>query len=86
MFQALDIAPRSTPDRWWGTHERNIGSWEEYRRLMWVKCFLVDTRVKVNYDGKVDPWSIIIIALQFGNKFQNKSGYMGLSTQQKQFL
>lgn len=27
-LQALDVALRSTPTKWWGTHKRNIVNWK----------------------------------------------------------
>jgi len=47
---------------------------------MWIRFGSIDTEIEVKYDGKVYPRSIFITALRSGKKFQNKSGYMGLST------
>ena len=33
-FQALDLALRAMPARWWGTHKDNFDGWREYRRMM----------------------------------------------------
>lgn len=33
---AMDIALRDTLVRWWGTHKKNIRTWKEFRRLIWV--------------------------------------------------
>lgn len=36
-FQALDLALRATPARWWGTHKANFDGCHEYRRMMRVQ-------------------------------------------------
>ena len=51
----MDVALRSTSARWWGTHKRNKGSWEECRILIWVIFGLVYIESEVKYDGKVEP-------------------------------
>jgi len=40
---ALDLVLRAMPSRWWGTHKKNIGDWQQCRRLMWVMFGQVET-------------------------------------------
>lgn len=52
---ALDIALKSTPARWWGTHKKNIRDWQECRRLMWIRFHQISTEMELKYDGETIP-------------------------------
>ena len=43
------------PDRWWGTHKKNIGDWKKRKRLMWERFGKVQTELTGNYEGQNDP-------------------------------
>ena len=51
----LWILARTTPTRWWETHEENMGNWEECVRMMrlWLECPVI--KMEDVYSGKEDP-------------------------------
>ena len=51
-FLALDIALKSTPTRWCNTHKKNIGGWQECRRLRGIRFEQIDTEMEIKYDGE----------------------------------
>ena len=36
-LQALDVALRATPARWWDAHKKNIATWETCQRLLMIR-------------------------------------------------
>ena len=55
ILLALDIALKSTPDRWQGAHKKNIEGWQECRKLMWIRLGQIDTDIEIKYDGETNP-------------------------------
>lgn len=53
-FQALYIALRATPTRWWGTHKNNFTNWKEYQRMMKLRLGYANTHITEKYIGKDD--------------------------------
>ena len=33
-MEAIDLAVRATPARWWHAHKENITSWDDFKRLV----------------------------------------------------
>ena len=60
---ALDIALSSSLARWWGTHMKNIGTWQECRRLIWIRFHQVETKLEDKYDDQADPREHIRICI-----------------------
>ena len=54
QFQALEIALRAKPARWWGTHKNNFVDWKEYRRMMKLWFGYANTRIIEKYIGNYD--------------------------------
>ena len=54
-FQALDLALRATPARWWGAYKHGFDGWRDYRRMMRLQSRCLNTRVIEKYSGKDDP-------------------------------
>ena len=36
-IQALDIALKATPARWWGTHKQNLQVWDQVKIIMKIR-------------------------------------------------
>lgn len=53
-FEALGLALRAMPTRWWGTHRDNFSDWKEYHRLMRLRFGYTNTRIPKKYRGKDD--------------------------------
>ena len=54
-FQALELALRSMPARWWGTHKEKFSGWKEYQRMMKFRFDYGNTRMIEKYNRKDDP-------------------------------
>lgn len=53
-FEALNLAPRSTLARWWGTHKENFDEWSDYRRMMRLRFGRPKVQLTKRYDGRND--------------------------------
>ena len=54
-LSALDIASKATLARWWNAHKKNIGGWQEFRRLMGKRFGQIDIEMEIKYDGENNP-------------------------------
>lgn len=54
-LEALDLALRAMPTRWWGTRKDNIANWKEYRRLMRLRYGSATMWHSEKYTDKDDP-------------------------------
>ena len=55
-LQALDVALRATPARWWVAHKKNITTWEIYHRLLIIRFGEDGEAVQlVKLNGEVFP-------------------------------
>ena len=54
-FQALYLALRTTPARWWGTHKDKFDGWREYRRMMRVWFGRPKVWLTQKFNGRSDP-------------------------------
>ena len=71
-LQALDVALRATPARWWATHRKSIATWETCHRLLMIRFGEKVERIKCQYDGHNAPRLYIEF---FSNTWQHHSAY-----------
>ncbi len=50
-FDALKWTLRTTPTRWWGTHQRSFEDYRECRRMLLIWFGKPQMKMKVGYDG-----------------------------------
>ena len=75
-FQALELALRATPTRCWGMHKDSFAGWQDYRRMMKLRFWWVNTRMNEKYNGRDDPHDHLAKWTKaWGTKLQH-SGYM----------
>lgn len=74
---AMDITLRATLARWWGTHKKNIGTWQECRRLIWIRFVHVGTQLVDKYDGQTDPREHIQLCMTTWKEFPREEWVHG---------
>jgi hypothetical protein len=52
---AMDEALKATPERWWGTHKRNITDWTQCQTLMTTQFSSQTVSCEVRYIGQSFP-------------------------------
>ena len=52
-FQALDLALRATPARWWGAHKDSFDEWRDYKRIMRLWFGRPNTQLTKNIMGRM---------------------------------
>ena len=55
QFDALKWALRTTPTRWWGTHQSSFEDWRECRRMMLMWFGKPQMQMKAEYDRQNHP-------------------------------
>lgn len=65
-IQALGIALKDTPTRWWGTHTQNMKVWDQAKRMMKIRfgqnqeyiqdCYVVEKFPSMHIDICVTIW------------------------------
>ena len=63
-MEAIDLAVKATPARWWHAHKEHIASWDDFKRLMAIRFSNNKEPLQQKYTGESHPRSHIKICEQ----------------------